>query len=791
MAELTPEEINNLRQQFQQLNDELRSLGGRALEQMPDDIEGISRAIRILSSDIYDIRNAFGSISSILKNTLSDFNSAGKMINSINASYNKLSSITAKVQQHVDGTNILTVKELSNLKEKAKIEIDSLRYQQQNIAQKISETEIGSKQHSTLLAQQNELNKALEDQTGYLLSINDLMEEQIENEIRINNNLGITGNAFKLISKELQKFGISSVILDNINTKLRETADTGKVGLGDLFKIAKAGFKEAMEDPAARFAVGLGLAKKGISELTGYIKMAFEAFKSFDTAIVGTARNLGLSRDQVKNFTIEAVQSQSQFNDGFNNNVYSSEQLAKNLTDINSQLGLSVTLSQGTINEFTKMTQTMGLSVEEATQIYRFGVLNNKSLKDTNKSISEGIVAAQKSTGVQINAKQVFQEIGKLNAGITSKFQQNPEALAKAVAQAKALGTNLEAVDKVGESLLDFQSSIENELKAELVTGKQINLEKARYAALTGDQATLTKEIADQVGSLADFEKMNVIGQRSLAQAFGMSREELAEMLTQQETFNKLGDISGKSAAEQLKIAKERGLSESDSLVVNLQQQAAAEKLDATFNNIKMTLAAALDGPLKGFVDMMAMLAQHTIAVKTALIAMGAVSLAKTIGGLVLMAVQLGIVSLEAITVTSALTFGLGLVAVLGAIAGAVSYLSSVKSEVTTEAKQNVGDGIATSGGPFQITNRYGETAITDSRDGVYVGPADQIKTSKSSIAPPRINNNQPPMDLSPMIAAINQVTAAVADLKNKSWDVHLDSKAVGTGLIQKSYRSA
>jgi hypothetical protein len=46
-------------------------------------------------------------------------------------------------------------------------------------------------------------------------------------------------------------------------------------------------------------------------------------------------------------------------------------------------------------------------------------------------------------------------------------------------------------------------------------------------------------------------------------------------------------------------------------------------------------------------------------------------------------------------------------------------------------------------------------------------------------------------MDLSPMIAAINQVTAAVADLKNKSWDVHLDSKAVGTGLIQKSYRSA
>lgn len=778
MANLTPDEIDALRQQFQQLNDELRSLGGRALEQMPDDIEDVSRAVRMLSSDIYDIRNAFGSISSILKNTLSDFSSAGKMINSINTSYNKLSSITAKVQQHVNGTNILTVKELSNLKEKARIEIESLQHQKLNIEQRISEVEAGSKQYSTLTYQQDELNKALEDQTGYLLSINGLMYDQIQNEIRINSNLGLTGNAFKLLSKELQKFGISSAILDNINAKLRETANEGKVGLGDLFGIAKEGFKEAMEDPVARFAIGLGLAKKGISELTGYIKMAFEAFKSFDTVIVGTARNLGLSRDQVKNFAIEAVQSQSRFNDGFNNNVYSSEQLAKSLTDVNNQLGLSVTLSQGTVNEFTKMTQTMGLSVEEATQIYRFGVLNNKTLKDTNKSITAGIVAAQKSTGVQINAKQVFQEIGKLSAGITSKFQQNPEALAKAVAQAKALGTSLETVDKVGESLLDFQTSIENELKAELITGKQINLEKARYAALTGDQASLTKEITDQVGSLAEFEKMNVIGQKSLAQAFGLSRDELADMLTKQETFKKLGDISGKSAAEQLKIAKEKGLSESDSLVVNLQQQAAAEKLDATFNNIKMTLAAALDGPLKGFVDMMALLAEHATLVKVAMGALATISLAKTIGGLAVMAVELGIASVGAAATASAITLGIGTIAIIAALASIGGAIDSATDKTTAKAKsaQSVGDGVATSGGPFQITNKYGQTAITAAGDKLAVSP--------------NISNGSP-MDLSPMIDAINQVTAAVNKLEQKSWNVNLDSKAVGTGLMQKTYRSA
>jgi hypothetical protein len=48
-----------------------------------------------------------------------------------------------------------------------------------------------------------------------------------------------------------------------------------------------------------------------------------------------------------------------------------------------------------------------------------------------------------------------------------------------------------------------------------------------------------------------------------------------------------------------------------------------------------------------------------------------------------------------------------------------------------------------------------------------------------------------PAMDITPMISAINQVTAAVTTLSNKSWDVKLDSKSVGAGLIQNSYRSA
>jgi hypothetical protein len=41
------------------------------------------------------------------------------------------------------------------------------------------------------------------------------------------------------------------------------------------------------------------------------------------------------------------------------------------------------------------------------------------------------------------------------------------------------------------------------------------------------------------------------------------------------------------------------------------------------------------------------------------------------------------------------------------------------------------------------------------------------------------------------MVSAINQVTAAITKMNSKSWDVKLDSKSVGSGLMQNSYRSA
>jgi hypothetical protein len=640
--------------------EELRQLGAKLnksvdFSNLKKDAEAVKELLKAWKKEVDEMNREFSDLSSTFKNVLDDLRNFNDTSNRINRSFKTLGGLADKLKYDAEDISKLNKKDLENLQKKAQIEISSLK------ANKKALDDLGYKQHSNdelrKIADQtrdknlakeasqyielqsifDKNNNLIQDGNNYIQKLLNLTKVRLAEEEKIRKNLGLTGALYKGISTTLQKLGVDSAIIEDMGKKLEKAAGQGQVGIKDLITVIEGGLTEAFQDPLFKFALGLKMVKSGINDL----KKAFESWKEFDKTIIESARSLGMARNELKDYITTGIVNQDKFNDKFEDGYLGATQIAKSIQDMNGQLGLSVQFSQDATNEFAKMTGAMGLTAEEASKIYNLGLLNNMSLKDTNKSISAGIVAAQKQTGVQINAKQVFQEIGKLSAGITAKFQQNPTALAQAVAQAKALGTNLEQVDKIGDSLLDWESSIENQLKAQLLTGKQLNLEQARYAALTGDQVTLMNEISSQVGSLADFTHMNVIAQKSLAQAFGMSRDELADMLKKQEVFNKLGDVSKMSAKEQLALAKKRGISESDSLVINLKQQAATETLAATFDNIKMTLADLLDGPLKLVAETMSYIGKHAGLAYVALGAMAGLSLAKTLGGALLMIRQI------------------------------------------------------------------------------------------------------------------------------------------------------
>tara|TARA_B110000046_G_scaffold95569_1_gene103286 strand:- start:7804 stop:8676 length:873 start_codon:yes stop_codon:yes gene_type:complete len=145
-----------------------------------------------------------------------------------------------------------------------------------------------------------------------------------------------------------------------------------------------------------------------------------------------------------------------------------------------------------------------------------------------------------------------------------------------------------------GKQLLDFESSISKELEAELLTGRNLNLERARAAALTGDQVTLQNELAREMGSFSDFSKLNVIQQEALAGAMGMSVDSMSDMLFNQETMNK-------SAKELRALGK-------DELANRLEQKTAQDKMNAAMTELKevfIQLGTALS-PILSLVSLIA-----------------------------------------------------------------------------------------------------------------------------------------------------------------------------------------
>ena len=170
------------------------------------------------------------------------------------------------------------------------------------------------------------------------------------------------------------------------------------------------------------------------------------------------------------------------------------------------------------------------------------------------------------------DGRKILQEISKTSKIIQLNFKGNVSELAKSVLEAKKLGLSLDQVSKVGDSLLNFEQSISAELEAELLTGKNLNLEKARLYALNNDIAGLTKEIANQGITAEKFSRMNRIQQEAIAKTLGMSANELADSLYKQELIRKTG---GKELQQLKERAETLRKQKKDTEAINLEREIA------------------------------------------------------------------------------------------------------------------------------------------------------------------------------------------------------------------------
>jgi hypothetical protein len=127
-------------------------------------------------------------------------------------------------------------------------------------------------------------------------------------------------------------------------------------------------------------------------------------------------------------------------------------------------------------------------------------------------------------------------------------------------------------------TLLDFESSIQKELEAELLIGRDLNLERARLLALNGDIEGATRELISQAGTLEELQGMNVLQQQALAGAVGLSADQLSDMLLNQKSLNAVAQ-EGLDRDAQKVLENEKALSLQEQMNLSLQKMGDILKL--------------------------------------------------------------------------------------------------------------------------------------------------------------------------------------------------------------------
>ena len=569
-----------------------------------------------------------------------------------------------------------------------------------------------------------------------------------------------------------------------------------KIGADVLQKKLEAG-EDASLSMGESLSVGFKGAAAGANELLkafgpiAILAKVFQGMMEADKSAGEIAKGLNISTKEAGKLSAEMIStSQSSKELGV---TYEGQKHA--LKAINAELGTSTMISAKTLATFSQLEKVAGMTQEEMMGIGKLSFATGKDMKKMTGEFLAQAKSASLKQGVLLNEKKLMADISKVSAATTLSLGKNPKAIANAVATAKALGMEMSKIEGIADSLLDFESSIENEMQAELLLGKDLNLEKARTAALNNDMATVAEEIAKQAGNAADFGKLGRIEQQALAAAVGMGREELANMLYTQEQLQGLTEDEATKAQEALdKRIEEVGVKQAqlelekegfDGLIAQATEsekvKLAAEKTNEAFmaagKNLlpvveKMTeLATLASRNLEYMLAAVAIYKTYQAYQKVSLllekrgIALKGKGIGKQIATLAIEAAN----SVAKIPVIGAV---LAVAAGIGAFALGRSLLG--KGEA-------VGDLNSPASGMTQVSTKEGGLFNLSPNDDIVAAPG-----ASAALANAQSSGKSPSMQK--LEALQSQTNALLNQILSKQGTVQMDSEEVGTAVAMSTY---
>jgi len=719
----------------------------------PPTAEEVQRAERLLAIE-RSLADAARDQRDLLREISDELGNQERSLTTAKKQYSSLRDISNEILRNEESETKLTKENLDKLKSKARTNLDNLKTAASTLAtqkgivdlvrEDLSVRRDLTDEEIALLraAQQNFL---LEEETVSLI------EARIKKTENLNKATGATGDFLRISETLLEKIGAKN--LQKPFEAARKAAEAKAKALGvsenktasiaDKFKILGASIGGFAGSLTKAFSDPLVI----VTSIVGIFGMMVKAALEVDKHMTSMAKNLGISKDGAhilqKNFMIAGYNA-GQYNKNLNGALFTIHSQIEATNSLNEGLGTAGLFTEKQLADHVVLTKQMGLEAETATKLEQLAGLQGKSAEKVTNEIGDQVVKFRQETGIALNFKKIMTEVTKVSGTLSANLGNDPKRIAAAVIQAQKLGISLEQSKKISSSLLDFESSITNELEAELLTGKNLNYEKARALALQGKTTEAASELLGQLGGLDEFQKLNVIQQDAIAKSIGMSADELADSYKQQELLKGTAFATKAAFEEQARLAAKQGkldefmasvkqASNGEELAAQAAQIGAQEKFQAAVEKLKETFTEIAGGPMLHMIEKFANFISNAENLKGIFSAIEKIISAivilvggKLVLGLTKAVVQLGIAAVEAgimgagaATAASAVTFGLGAIAIIAAVSSIMGTFDSITSDM--EAKK-VGDAAISPSGGLLISGPKG-SFITDPADQVVAAP--------------------------------------------------------------------
>ena len=356
---------------------------------------------------------------------------------------------------------------------------------------------------------------------------------------------------------------VGSYVSGFINKRFKNAVDLIEVDLQESLKGTEGGLKKS--GLQARI-FNLILKANPLFLIGGLLVGALLLFRNINKAARDLSNELGMGRDQLDGQLASLKMQELKFEAmGFE-----AENLKTTLTTLSTEFkDLELVTAENAAN-IEMFAQKTGIGGDEVAKLTKQLMVSSGLSFDQALSFQEGAAALAKTAGIAKG--RILSDIAS-NAEDFARFSmQGSEGLAEAAVAANQMGLNLTKVMKVAGELLDFESSITKEFEAQVLTGRALNLEAARQAALSGDNESLMREIKS-VAMGVNLETMNVVQKDAIAGAIGLSVSDLmrvsrGESLDKQDTM-----INLQKQGNEIALAAARGSEEKLEKIANNQEK--------------------------------------------------------------------------------------------------------------------------------------------------------------------------------------------------------------------------